>query len=335
MFLTLCSFAACSDDERNAEPLVDPWTRERTPVNFRLESQIGSAVITNDWRNDGEGTIHVSLITGALDMSKVKVNAIDFQFPQSEFCPRASVQAGDYIDLSSGSAQVTITAYNGETRVYTVDYEQFTDPLEGTYVHTPLPGILDSSNAPQCSMVIIGGWTDTIVMSTAMDKWWHWGEGYNPTDEQDNTLSFMLTDADPETGLTRGTLMNLAGEDGKYANYVYNNSDDVNAYYRIFPKGASRWAKDADENIHVYDINDTEYANELYVVKPLEGGNYTFSTKDVTINDCAFMREHVMEEVIDWNWPDSRWMSNNLRNTFWMMKKISDSPVEGHSDLVK
>lgn len=60
-----------------------------------------------------------------------------------------------------------------------------------------------------------------------------------------------------------------------------------------FPKGASRWAKDADGNIHVYDINDTEYANELYVVTPLAGGSYTFSTKDVTVNDCAFMREHV------------------------------------------
>ena len=91
MLMTLCLLVACSEDERNTEPLVDPWTRERTPVNFRLESQIGSAVITNDWRNDGVGTIHVSLITGGLDMSKVKVDAIDFQFPQSEFCPKASV----------------------------------------------------------------------------------------------------------------------------------------------------------------------------------------------------------------------------------------------------
>lgn len=334
MLLGVCAFASCSDEERNTEPLVDPWTRERTPVNFRLESQIGSAVITNDWRNDGEGTIHVSLITGGLNMSKVKVNAVDFKFPQSEYCPKSSVNAGDYIDLSSGSAKITVTAFNGETRVYTVDYEQFTDPLEGTYVHAPIAGILDGS-APQSSMVIIGGWTDAIVMSTDMDKSWHWGEGYTHNDEMDNTLSFMLTDADPETGLTRGTTLNLAGDDGKYANYVYNNTYDVNAYYRIFPAGKSRWAKDAEGNIHVYDINDTEYANDLYVVKFLAAGSYNLSTKDVTVAECAFMREHQMEEVIDWNWPDTRWMVDNIRNTFWMMKKSSDAPVEGHATQIE
>lgn len=334
VFFAVCSLMSCSETERNVEPLVDPWTRERTPVNFRLESQIGSAVIKNDWRNDGVGTIHVSLITGGLDMSRVKINKIDFEFPESEYCPKASVQAGDFIDLSSGSAQFTVTAYNGETRVYTVDYEQFTDPLEGTYVHAPIAGILDGS-APQSSMVIIGGWTDAIVMSTDMDKSWHWGEGYTHNDEMDNTLSFMLTDADPETGLTRGTTVNFAGDNGAYANYVYNNTNDVNAFYRIFPTGASRWAKDADGNIHVYAADDTDYANELYVVKYLSAGTYTFSTKDITIEDCAFMREHVTEEVIDYNWPDTRWMVDNIRNTFWLMHKSSDAPAEGHSDMVK
>lgn len=334
MLMTICFFTACSETEHNTEPLVDPWTRERTPVNFRLESQIGSAVITDDWRNDAVGTIHVSLITGGLDMSKVKINAFDFKFPHSEYCPKASVHVGDVIDLSNGSTQITVTAYNGETRTYTVDYEQFTDPLEGTYVHAPIAGILDGS-APQSSMVIIGGWTDAIVMSTDMDKSWHWGEGYTHNDEMDNTLSFMLTDADPETGLTRGTTLNHAGADGKYANYVYNNTDDVNAFYRIFPAGASRWAKDADGNIHVYDIADTEYAKELYIVKFLAAGAYTFSTKDVTVTDCAFMREHVTEEVIDWNWPDTRWMVNNIRNTFWMMRKTSDVPMKEPNEITK
>lgn len=334
MALVACSMVACQEAERNTEPLVDPWTRERTPVNFRLESQIGAAVITNDWRNDGVGSIHVSLITGGLDMAKVKVNAIDFKFPDSEYCPKASVHVGDVIDLSNGSAKITITAYNGEERVYTVDYEQFTDPLEGTYVHAPIAGILDGS-APQSSMVIIGGWTDAIVMSTDMDKSWHWGDGYTHNDEMDNTLSFMLTDADPTTGLTRGTTMNLAGENGRYANYVYNNTYDVNAYYRIFPAGASRWAKDAEGNILVYDISDVDYTKDLYVVKFLSAGAYNFSTKDVTIGDCAFMREHQMEEYIDWNWPDTRWMVDNIRNTFWMMHKSSDTPVSGHSEMAK
>jgi hypothetical protein len=47
------------------------------------------------------------------------------------------------------------------------------------------------------------------------------------------------------------------------------------------------------------------------------------------------MREHVTEEVIDYNWPDTRWMVDNIRNTFWLMHKSSDAPAEGHSDMVK
>ena len=43
--VTLVVVFACTEEPRNTEPLVDPWLRERTPVNLRLESQIGAAVI--------------------------------------------------------------------------------------------------------------------------------------------------------------------------------------------------------------------------------------------------------------------------------------------------
>ena len=49
------ALASCTEEPRNTEELVDPWLRERTPVNLRLESQIGAAVITDNWRNDEEG----------------------------------------------------------------------------------------------------------------------------------------------------------------------------------------------------------------------------------------------------------------------------------------
>ncbi|MBO6029467.1 MAG: hypothetical protein J6P75_09750, partial [Bacteroidales bacterium] len=233
---------SCTEEPRNTEPLVDPWLRERTPVNLRLESQIGAAVISDDWRNDGVGSVVVNLITGGLDMSAVKVQALDFKFPDSEFCPTANIGPGSTLDLSSGSASFVVTAHNGETRTYTVTYTQFKDPLEGTYTFTPVGGILDGS-APACAFIIVGGWDGAEVRSTVMDKWWHWGTGYMPTDEDDNTLSFRLEGADPESGATYGTLVNTPGENGLYANYVYNNSIDVNDKYRIFPAGKSRWGK--------------------------------------------------------------------------------------------
>jgi len=327
--------ASCKTEPRNTEELIDPWLRERTPVNFRLESQIGAAVISNDWRNDAVGSITVSIITGGLDLTKVKVEALDFKFPQSEFCPTANISKGSTLDLSNGSASFTVTAFNGETRTYTVTYSQFVDPLEGTYTFTPIGGLLDGS-APKCAFIIVGGWDDAVVRSTVMDKWWHWGEGYMPTDEDDNILSFRLEKADAETGATFGSLVNTAGDDGKYANYMYNNSIDVNSKYRIFPAGKSRWGKPGDGSIVVYDYDDTDYAQPLYSVELLEAGEHTYAGVSFSVPNLAFGRSFEGPfNVIDWNWPDTRWFTDNVRNTFWLVKKDSDTPLPNHSDLLQ
>ena len=50
--VAVTAFASCEKKERNTEELIDPWLRERTPVNVRLESQIGPAIISQDWRTD-------------------------------------------------------------------------------------------------------------------------------------------------------------------------------------------------------------------------------------------------------------------------------------------
>ena len=332
--VTLVAAFACTEEPRNTEPLVDPWLRERTPVNLRLESQIGAAVISDDWRNDAEGSIVVNLITSALDMSAVKVESLDFKFPDSEFCPKASIAPGGTLDFSSGKASFVVTAYNGETRTYTVSYTQFKDPLEGTYTFTPVGGILDG-NAPACAFIIVGGWDDAVVRSTVMDKWWHWGDGYMPTDEDDNTLSFRLEEADPETGATFGTLVNTPGDNGLYANYVYNNSIDVNGKYRIFPAGKSRWSKPGDGSIIVYDYADADYANPLWSVELIEAGNHEYAGVNFDVPNLAFGRSFPGPfDVIDWNWPDTRWFTDNVRNTFWLVKKDADEPLSNHSDYL-
>ena len=330
----LAAAVSCEKVTHNTEELIDPWLRERTPVNLRLESQIGAAVISDDWRDDSSGNITVSLITGGLDMSKVKVEALDFKFPQSEFCPKASIGPGSTLDLSNGSANFTVTAYNGETRTYTVAYTQFKDPLEGTYSFNQVGGILDGG-APACAFVIIGGWDDAVVCSTVMDKWWHWGTGYMPTDEDDNILSFRLESADATTGATFGSLVNTPGPDGLYANYVYNNSIDVNGMYRMFPKGKSRWAKPGDGKIYVYAWEDSDYATPLWSVDLLGSGPNEYWEKTVEVPNLAFMRSIPGPyDKIDYNWPDTRWFTDNLRNTFWLMQKDSDSPLDNHSELL-
>ena len=334
--LFLPALCACTEEPRNTEPLVDPWLRERTPVNLRLESQIGAAVISDDWRNDGAGSVTVNLITGGLDLSAVKVEALDFKYPDSEFCPTASIAPGSTLDFSSGQASFVVTAYNGETRTYTVSYTQFSDPLEGTYTFTQIGGILDGS-APKCAFIIVGGWDDAVVRSTVMDKWWHWGTGYMPTDEDDNTISIRLEGADPESGATYGTVVNTPGANGLYANYMYNNSIDVNDKYRIFPAGKSRWGKPdvKSERLYIFDYADAAYEHPLYAVDLVGAGEQTYDGVSFTVPNLAFGRSFPGPfDVIDYNWPDTRWFTDNVRHTFWLMKKDADTPIPDHSDYL-
>ena len=332
--LPMAALFACSEEPRNTEELTDPWLRERTPVNLRLESQIGAAVIMDDWRNDAEGAISVSLITSGLDLSAVKVVALDFKYPSSEFCPTADIGPGSTLDFSRGSASFVVTAHNGETRTYTVNYSQFKDELEGSYTFTPIAGILDGS-APQSAFVIVGGWDGEVVMSTLQDKSWHWGDGYQPADEEDNVLSFRLEEADAETGVTYGTLINTAGPDGKYANYMYDNRIDMNDKYRIFPAGKSRWSRPGDGTVVVYAYEDVAYSNPLYTVAMLGAGTYAYDGKDVVIPNMAFSRSFEGPfDNIDWNYPDTRWFTDNYRHGFWLMQKDTDEPLENHSDLL-
>lgn len=231
---SLMGVLSCSEEKRNTEELIDPWLRERTPVALRLESQIGGATITKDWRNDSEGSVNVTLVTGSLDMSKVKVISLDFKYPDSEYCPTASIGPGSTVDLSNGSTQFTVTAYNGETRTYTLTYQQFVDPVAGTY-----------SFVPHCCWVYggnMGSWSGTYV--TSMDnKGWNFTD-YNHGWEDDNVLTITCTGADEATGDTYGTFKNDAGADGKYASFG-SNWGNLSNFYRCIPMGEGTYFKEA------------------------------------------------------------------------------------------
>ncbi|MBP5565888.1 MAG: hypothetical protein J6X57_00120 [Bacteroidales bacterium] len=326
---------SCTEEPRNTEPLTDPWLRERTPVNIRLEGQIGAASISDDWRDDSVGTVAVSLITTGLDITKVKVMAVDFKYPDSEFCPKASIAPGGTVDLSTGTTNFVVTAYNGETRNYTLTYSRFKDPLEGSYSFTPINGLLDPSNAPKSGFVIVGGWDGEVVRSTLMDKWWHWDTDYMPTDEDDNTMSFRLETADATTGETYGTLVNTPGPDGKYANYLYEGKTDMNGKYRIIPEGKSRWHKNNDNYFFLHSWEDSNYETPLYIVYLIGAGEQSVDGVSMTVPSMAFARAHAGPfNVIDWNYPDTRWFTDNVRYTVWLVKKDSDSPLDNHSSYL-
>jgi len=341
-------FVSCENKERNTEELIDPWLRERTPVNVRLESQIGPALITQDWRHDEAGSVSVSLITNGLDMSAVKVVALDFKYPESEFCRTASIKPGDTVDLSDGSAEFVVTSKNGETRTYTLTYTVFTDTLEGSYSFTKVGGLLDTSGAvPPASLVMIGGFEGWITYCQVMDKYWIWTGDYNPRDEDDNTLSFRLEKADDQTGETFGTIVNTPGPDGKYANYIFKTYD-INEQYRLIPEGKSRWAKHGDGYITIYAYEDAEYTTPLHKLELLEKGEHKFwseavqaeggsAEKTVNVPELALHRSFGPGPFNNdtSNWGDERWYANNIRNVFWLIKKDSDSPIADHDEYLE
>ena len=49
----------------------------------------------------------------------------------------------------------------------------------------------------------------------------------------------------------------------------------------------------------------------------------------------AFGRAHEGPfNVIDYNWPDSRWFTDNIRNTFWLVQQDTDTPLDNHDELL-
>lgn len=119
---------------------------------------------------------------------------------------------------------------------------------------------------------------------------------------------------------------------------MFQNSTDMNGKYRIFPTGKSRWSKiDSDRNIiTVYAYEDSEYAAPLYKVNLLGAGDHTFSLVTISVPNMAFARSHEGPfDKINWNYPDSRWFSDNVRTTMWLVQKDSDSALENHGELLE
>jgi hypothetical protein len=160
---------------------------------------------------------------------------------------------GDALDFSNGQASFTVTSTLGETRTYTIHVSEFTESLLGTY----------QVNA----LTVYGGtgpeWGGGAVMQLA-DKPWCWSDTYGPDAECDNTLTFTLTGV-TEDGSTTGTCINNAGDDGKYADFIFQGSMnkeeegvdiDLKKFYRQIPEGESTWIRNYSEGTVTFISKD-------------------------------------------------------------------------------
>lgn len=331
---------SCKEEPRNTAPLVDPWLRDRTPVSLIMEGQVGSPVIVNNWRIDTLGTVNVTLVKTAVDLSKLTVEQI--VLPEGA---TASIEAGSKIDLSSETdptATFTVTSVTKERRVYTLSYNAFEEPLQGTYEMEQIPGILDL-NAPKDVVAVVGGYEGGITVSTLNDKSWQWS---GLERQFDNIVSFRLEDVDSETGNTFGSVVNFWGADGAYTDYYWHgdSSIDLNSFYRLVPKGQSRWKKWTEKvgdnsftRITFYNYDTTDYAveDEIMTSDWIDAETYRYTYPDGQSNPVV-----VPSGAFHHSWPgpwndhsdesDGRWMHNNMRETFNMVKKVSDDPAPEH-----
>jgi hypothetical protein len=340
------SLFACDRVAHNTTPLVDPWLRERTPVALVMEGQVGLPVIVNNWRNDAEGTIGVTLIANSVDISSVEVEQL--VLPDGA---TATIEEGSKIDLSSGSATFTVTSASQEDRVYTMTYTEFYESLQGTYLMEQIDGILDSSTKDV--VAVVGGYDPWVHASTPSDKNWWWSGGRNNyTYQFDDIISFRLENVDSTTGETFGTAVNYWGADGRYTRYFFADNDalDVDGYYHLVPIGQSRWKKWTQKvgddtftriTFYKYDTTGWETDDELFTSDWFESGSYLFTyaseeygpltaANPVVVPSGAFHRswpgpwdDHSLEG-------DERFQVNNIRETFNMVKKVDQGPHPDH-----
>jgi hypothetical protein len=221
------------------DPLADitagGWNHQRTVETIKFENQVGQAVIENTDATTGIITVTLN-VAAVTDMSKVKIKKLFLAYQAT-----ASVKTGDYLNFSNAtqSAVLTVTSTTGEKRDYTIVVKSFIETVLGTWKINQLS--LFGGTGPE--------WGGGGVLNLS-DKPWCWSTTYGPSVECDNALTFTL-DSISDAGNTYGTVVNDAGADGKYADFIYVGSNpdnagasvDLTGFYRQIPKGKSNWVR--------------------------------------------------------------------------------------------
>ena len=225
------------------------WNHERSITGITFENQVETAIIEEV--SDTEGIVEVTInMTAVPDLSAVKVSKLELSYQAT-----ASVEPGDVLNFEneSKSASIVVTATTGEQREYVVTVSEFMEDLVGTYDVTGL--MVYAGTGPE-----YGG---AAVMALS-DKPWCWSETYGPQAECDNVLTFTMTDISAE-GNTSGICVNDAGADGKYADFLFLGSGnmenpgvdvDLRHFYRQIPEGESTWVRDYAANTITFTDQD-------------------------------------------------------------------------------
>ncbi len=215
------------------DPLEDieegGWNNERSILDIQFENQVGKPEVTriDDERGEVEITINVDAVP---DLSNIELRTLVLTYNAT-----SSVNEGESLNFENAenSATIEVTSPTGKTREYKIIADSFQETLLGTYNVTDL--VVWGGTGPEYG----GG-----AVMAMMDKPWVWPETGGPGAELDNTVTFEMGGI-TEEGNTYGTIVNDAGEDGMYADFIFTGDPetDVNHFYRKIPKGEGEWLR--------------------------------------------------------------------------------------------
>ncbi len=266
LLLAVSQFACVVDPLKEIEE--GDWNNERSVINIKLENQVGKAMIERI--DDHTGTIVLAINVDAVpDLSNIKLSSI-----QLSYGAVSSVKVGESFNFenATNTATMTVTSPTGKSREYTITATSFTETLLGTYKITNL--IVFGGTGPE-----YGG---AAVMAMT-SKSWVWPANGGPAAEQDNTLTFTITGI-TDDGNTYGKVVNNAGADGLYADFIYIKDPvtDVNHHYRKIPKGEGEWSRNYTTGTITFTFPDGKTTACTYVGAGVEdmGNNKSKTTTD-------------------------------------------------------
>lgn len=228
-------FCSCQKD-----PASGIKSHERTIESFNVGAglvQIGPAVID---RSASTVTVRV-LVQASNDFTKVKPTVVSSY--KSNILPASGAEVN--FANATNEATYTVTSETGEKRDWKVILQPFSEALLGSFSISDLT--VYGGTGPQYG----GGGVFDLASKNV------WPVPGGPSAEYDNTLTFTYTGVTTD-GNTYGTVVNDAGPDGLYANFLFtqNPATDVNSFYRQIPEGTGTWLHNYANNTIVFTFAD-------------------------------------------------------------------------------
>jgi len=320
-FAALMLIASCQD-EKDLKP---SGSDERSITSIKFEGQLGEAAVPEiiDAEN---GRIDVQIATALCeDMTKVKVEELVISYKAT-----ASVEVGGTLDLSSGVAEIVVTAESGKARTYKVYCDPFTEPLEGKYsvINTAMIGGIGDPS-----------WGGIELIDPIEKKSWLFEEsianGTGPAASNDDYFEIKCTKINDD-GSTEGTCTLYGGVDAKHWDCMYHLQYDLKSTFRTIPLGTSYWHKEYKADGAVIIFKNAATDKDTVGVCKILNETTTFYTKEFALE--AGQQAFAFQLKGDYSWTDVDTFTDYTKFVrspialFVRIKKVDEIPAESMTE---